>query len=140
MPVFKPIRLFKFQNTVLQSRVGEDRLYYTVYIDAEDLGDRSKNLVKKGVGCTAYQLRKAVFVSAEVRNLKHPHRNKWNVDRVEFSASLKWNRDISFRGKERMNGEVLEELTGPIKDIRKYLGNLEELINLVKLDLTSTSY
>jgi hypothetical protein len=39
-----------------------------------------------------------------------------------------------------MNGEVLEKLSGPIKDIRKYLGYLEEFINWVKMDLTSTTY
>jgi hypothetical protein len=134
------IRLFKFPSTLLQYRVEEYRLQETVYIDVEDLGDRSTGLVKRGVGCTAYQLCKAVFISAEDLNLKHPYRNKWNARRVQFNAFLKWNRDISFRGEERMNGEFLEQLSGPIKDIRKYLGNLEEFINWVKLDLISTSY
>jgi hypothetical protein len=94
------------------------------------LCDRLKDLAKRGFGCTPYQVRRAAFVFAENRGLKHPWRNTKIAGKDWFTAFLKRNRDISLRipeglskaRAEGMNRKVVEDLFLLIKEATQELG------------------
>jgi hypothetical protein len=62
--------------------VGEESkpgpCYTEVFSDTEEkyLCDRLKDLLRRGLGCTVYHVRRAAFIYVESRTVKHPRGNK----------------------------------------------------------------
>jgi hypothetical protein len=91
--VFKPLYYNKISKPIHLEKIECSFCSPNTFGDAEekDFCDRLKDLAKIGSGCTPYQVRRAAFIFAEKRVLKHPCRYTKIADKDWFAAFLKIN-------------------------------------------------